>query len=187
MGTERLNLALDDLEDAITYMNNSVSGEQDDLVETTRAFTDQIDIDRFLGVESINYQFLDAWHGWDCGFADSFPNLVENKDATIPEAPGPYPQPLQNIDTVLNYTRNEFAPSLCFDDIDLVAYLDRRYFIEPTLLMSTNDYIEGINEYTEAGLNYYFPSQGQPGGLTPVDWEEAQYSCKDIPKFQFTS
>ena len=174
---DELEESLNELDETVQYLNNSITGSQEEKALVTAETARMVDTNRFVGIEELNYNYLDGWHGWDCGFAQTFGNTLKDHElANQPMSATLRAQVLTYVGTVFSGT-NIF----CFNHTDMVNFYDSTYGLDMTILES----IDGTNTYTEKGLEYYFPNQGEVG-LSHADWEAASYACANIsPKFEY--
>jgi len=177
--TAELNSQLADLDEVVVYLNTSLNGNQELLNTTTLEMAEAIDTDRFLGVQTMKMGHLDAWHGWDCGFAKAFPNSMDDQTAVIAEnnTTEPLSDMLVFVDTWLSVPQ-------CFNHSDLVAYLDDKYDITPSPnQMTTQNLRSGVDTYTPAGIDYYFPPRDSTVGMSTEEWEATNYTCAGMTEF----
>jgi len=170
---ERLN---QDLASIVTFLNETAVA----MDATAEALVDfvaqQIDVYRILVVESIHNTYRQRIATWDCDFYNVFRANEFARNFTMPIGAEMFP-------LVMDYVDERVLTELCLDREDLELQLKTLVGQNRSLAsISIDQLIAGIQVYTEAAIDYYFPdADDEPGGLTPLDWATAGYSCEGLP------
>ena len=176
---DELQANLIELDTITTWLNASVQGTDEELAVAANDLSASIAENRFFGIEATHLEYQDFLHGWDCLMSDLYPPQFSNPTALIDAAP---------LADMLNYmsTDTGLVTLICLDDADYRLYLDTR-FDTTTPNITTRQYVLGTNAYGLAALAYMFPNDPANGGLSPADWEAADYNCDNITQFAFAT
>eukprot|EP00980_Cylindrotheca_fusiformis_P002090 scaffold470_cov98-Cylindrotheca_fusiformis.AAC.2 len=104
---------------------------------------------------------------WGCNFGPRFgaEEFGQNFSVEIPAA---------SWTEVSDYVSERVLDAMCLDSDDFLRYLQKTY--SP---WTPNNLIQAVSVYTETALDFYFPEENEVG-LTPDDWANANYECKNL-------
>jgi len=163
---DRLEAANNDLVTVVAFLNDTSVGIGNTLAQITDYLADQIVANQVLTTQSLENTYRQRVQTWDCDYRDAFRDEAYGQNYSVV---------ISDVSTVMDYVDQRVISELCLNKNDFNQYLMNRY---PDGLTSYR-LLRGVNNYTSAALDYYFPETGE-AGLTPAEWDAASYSCQNL-------
>ena len=172
---DRLQELNKDLAIIVGFLNETTGDISDTLLEVSELLADQIVVYQGLVLDDLNLMYIDVQQCWDCNYFDFFRGEPWITDTTIPIG--------DSLIEALDYVDDRILDEYCIDRADFEDYLDDTFGLE---VMSSDNLIRGVNRYTNAVLEYYFPDQNSTlPGLNATVWHSAMYDCANVPTFDY--
>jgi len=163
---DRLQTLNNNLVTVVSFLNETSLGLGNSLQHITQFLSSQIVANQVLVAQSLQNSYDQRLANWDCGYRDYFSGkpFVSNYTVII-----------KNLTMVVDYVDTRLLADICLNKTDFEDYLTQQY---PN---GVNSYrlTRGVNDYTTAALDYYFPQSGQVG-LAPQAWANASYNCQNL-------
>ena len=181
---EELNKAIKDFQDEnerfrtiVSFLEGEANGAQQSYDELARALEETIVRKRALAEIGVKERMNSELASWECGLDNAYGHLAFGKNFSLPIGYTYY-------DDVINYTNGKLLADFCIEIEDIESYLKNEFISEGTSLWTINleNFTKGVNVYTSAALNYYFPDEGDTNGLESESWEAANYECNNLPQ-----
>ena len=152
-----------------SFLNTTSVGLGSSLEQVTQFLASQITADRVLVLNTLQNTYLQRVANWDCEYQVIFRSNAfgSNFSLDIPDS---------DVASVMTYIDGRVLSELCLSQDDFQKYMFSNF---PTGF-SSNNLIAGVQLYTTAALDYYFPTSGQVG-LTAQDWVNASFDCANLP------
>jgi len=165
-----------DLGTIVSFLNDTSLGFQQTFESLSSSLATQITTRRNLLVEDLHLKYSTNALHWDCDVDSRFRLRDFAKDDTLPIGSEYY-------DEVIQYLDEELLGEVCINTEDLELFLSSNVLpVNATLeSISLVDLKSGVSKYTGDVFNYYFPDEGEEGGLSEQDWSEADYDCEKLP------
>ena len=163
---------LNELQTVMSVLGGSAQTNLDQVRQTALKLTRKIEINRQLGGSRMETSSHESLGLFDCGLSDFFPGLFRNLDTPIGNS----------VNNVMNALQRSVMTPMCLDRSDLESYLDQLYDLDNGMTM--NQLVQGVKVYGRAALTYYYPAPGQQTGIAIKQWEEADFQCSRIRKFE---
>ena len=168
----QLKANLNELQTVTSVLGGSSETNLVQVRQTALQLKRKIEINRQLRMSRMETISHDSLALFDCGVSDYFPGLFRNPDTPIGNS----------VNNVMNVLQRSVMTPLCLDRSDLESYLDQLYDLDNGMTM--NQLLRGVKVYGRAAFTYYYPAPGQQTGITIEQWEEADYQCSRIQKFE---
>lgn len=180
----RLTQLNSDLGTIVSFLNTTTANLDETFDAVSAFLAGQINVNRFLVLETLQNTYQQRLSSWDCDFRDVFRNRDFANDGSIPIGADDYPE-------VVAYVDEQLLTELCLDQADFEQYLESAVVqsgIVPPVSTTVNQLIMGVQSYTNLAADYYFPDNGDAvGGLSNEDWEAASFNCENLPvELQFS-
>jgi flagellin-like hook-associated protein FlgL len=180
----RLTQLNSDLGTIVSFLNATTTNLNETFEAVSAFLADQINVNRFLVMQTLQNTYQQRLSSWDCDFRDAFRNRDFVSDGSIPIGADDYP-------AVVAYVDEQLLTNLCLDQADFEQYLESAVVQSgtvPPVSTTVNQLITGVQTYTNLAVDYYFPDNGDAvGGLTDEDWVAASYNCQNLPaELQFS-
>jgi hypothetical protein len=180
----RLTQLNSDLGTIVSFLNTTTANLDETFDAVSAFLADQINVNRFLVLETLQNTYQQRLSSWDCDFRDAFRNRDFVSDGRIPIGADDYP-------AVVAYVDEQLLTELCLDQADFEQHLESAVVqsgIVPPVSTTVNQLIMGVQTYTNLAVDYYFPDNGDAvGGLADEDWAAASYNCENLPaELQFS-
>jgi myosin heavy subunit len=163
---DRLEASNNDLVKVVAFLNETSLGLGNSLQEITEYLAGQIVANQVLAVQSLENTYRQRVQTWDCDYRDQFRDEVFGQNYTVV---------ISDATTVIDYVDQRVLSELCLERADFEEFLSGQY---PQGLTSFR-LMQGVNNYTMAALDYYFPEVGETG-VTPEEWNAASFGCQNL-------
>jgi predicted nucleic acid-binding Zn-ribbon protein len=172
--TNRLERLSTDLGNIVSFLDETADRLDETYEIVSRFLSEQITAYRSIVLETLQNIYSQRIANWDCAYRDVFrlEDFVANGGGNVPIGDAYYP-------AVLDYVDGRVLSELCLSTQDFERFLDSHF--GPDIPTTTNHLISSIQRYTMAAMDYYFPDDGEQGGLTQADWAMAYYDCESLP------
>ncbi|CAB9524920.1 expressed unknown protein [Seminavis robusta] len=164
----------DDLLSVVTFLNETSTNLQGNLESIVDFLAGQIDVNRFLVLETLENTYQQRTQSWDCGFRDFFLTEPFIQDPTVSIGSTELP-------SVLDFIESRLLTDLCLDLDDMQLYLQQTSGKTDLSDLTSNELIQGTSRYVTLVMEYYFGGNyGDDGGVSPEEWGEASYQCQNL-------
>eukprot|EP00559_Dactyliosolen_fragilissimus_P004042 CAMPEP_0184859484 /NCGR_PEP_ID=MMETSP0580-20130426/4472_1 /TAXON_ID=1118495 /ORGANISM="Dactyliosolen fragilissimus" /LENGTH=495 /DNA_ID=CAMNT_0027356125 /DNA_START=62 /DNA_END=1546 /DNA_ORIENTATION=+ len=165
----RLDKQNKELKTIVTFFNDTVTEiNQDKFDDLIEQLATDIEFKWNLEVERLHTNYNIRLADWDCDFSKRFQLAPFGQDQTVSFGTSDF------YEKVISYIDDRLLNNLCVDLPDFQEYLKN----EKTVLTAGGnlwdlnmDYMkEGVSEYVEDLLDYYFPDFNESHGLNTTEW-----------------
>mmetsp|Transcript_21525 Transcript_21525/g.31832 ORF Transcript_21525/g.31832 Transcript_21525/m.31832 type:complete len:329 (-) Transcript_21525:81-1067(-) len=166
----------EDLGTVVSFLEDTSLSSEQTYEALASSLAEQILTRQRLLVEDKHIKYDTMLIHWDCDLDSTFRLRSFVKDDTTPITSAYY-------SGVIEYLEEQLLSELCIDTQDLETFL-RNEVLGPNFELESIALVDlksGVSEYTLELLNYYFPDEGEVGGLTGDDWSAASYNCANLP------
>lgn len=182
---DELQALVNDLSTIVSFLEEAAANGDETFEELAALLAEQIEASRALLLGVVQNTYIQTLTAWDCNLFDTFAGEPFIDDLDSPIGGSSYPSVIVEV--------NDLAlVPLCLDLADFELFLDSEIVqtgVLPPVDVTMNKLVSGVNMYTTAALDYYFPDANDPpGGLTQEDWVVAEYDCQKLTddlKFTF--
>mmetsp|Transcript_8912 Transcript_8912/g.9848 ORF Transcript_8912/g.9848 Transcript_8912/m.9848 type:complete len:645 (-) Transcript_8912:156-2090(-) len=189
---DRLETFNNDLLDGLQYLNTTLTeGLDTSLEEITLVLGEQVQQQQYMTLKQLEISYRQVIQNWDCTYGTVFSNEEYGQDYDLPLTDN-------NIlpQTVNSYVEERVLSKLCLNSYDFADYLNKNY----NGLITSNQLIRSTVLYTNAALQYYFPTatnnddttessesmiafsgdddEGKNGGMPLTEWIQAGFRCE---------
>jgi methyl-accepting chemotaxis protein len=175
-----LQQQVDDLTAILQFINGTVGEIEDSFQEAVDVLTGLIQTNQNILLENLQNSYGITVNAWRCDFQSDFAGEPFIADPNLPIGEPDYPPVISNVET------NVLDP-LCLDTTNFENYIHTEFLGQPPGFLppydvTSNQLNTAVTRYSAAAIDYYFPDEGETGGLTPLDWSDAGFDCKGLPE-----
>jgi len=166
----RLEVLTTELSSIVSFLNETTVDADESFDAVTSFLSEQITAYRSVVLETLHNTYIQRVANWDCSFRDVFSDQGFIRNGAVPIPESVYME-------VIDYIDDRILSNLCLGIVDFTNYLEFRYNERPATM---NHLISGVEGYTTAALNHYFPDDEEADGLTAENWAAAGYECDNL-------
>uniref|UniRef100_A0A7S2EIC3 Uncharacterized protein n=1 Tax=Ditylum brightwellii TaxID=49249 RepID=A0A7S2EIC3_9STRA len=164
-----------DLSTIVTFLNETDLEFRDTYASLASALAAEITARQSLLVQDTHLKYSALVLHWNCDLDSTFRLRDFVKDETLPIG--------SDYEGVISYLEEELLGEVCINTQDLESFFLSN-ILQPNEQLESISLVElksGVSEYTTKVFDYYFPDEGEQGGLSENDWREANYACENLP------